>query len=167
MKKKFCNRKTNSMKLLADLKGNIWSRRDGKRRDFLGGSRSQNGWKKFEGNHNRCSRVETIVVNASEIEGGKLGFSGIAFVCKCILPIDESRVNIAPLNYSRFMNLTSSIFLLSVYRIPPITLHRSRRSLSFRFLLQNPLELKRYTWNKTFIWICLRIINMLNCINFL
>lgn len=25
------------------------SRRDGKRRDFLGGSRSQNGWKKFEG----------------------------------------------------------------------------------------------------------------------
>lgn len=73
-------------------------------------------FERIRGNHNRCSRVETIVVNASEIGGGKLGFSGIAFACKCILPIDESRVNIAPVNYSRFMNLTSSIFF-SVYRI--------------------------------------------------
>lgn len=94
---------------------------------------------KFEGiggNDNRCSRVETIVVNASEIEGGKLGFSGIAFVCKCILPIDESRVNIAPVNYSRFMNLTSPIFLSvyreSVYRIRPSFQNPLTRS--FRFL---------------------------------
>lgn len=78
-------------------------------------------FERIRGNHNRCSRVETIVVNASEIGGGKLGFSGIAFACKCILPIDESRVNIAPVNYSRFMNLTSSIF--SCVSNLPIILH--------------------------------------------